>query len=79
MVKKKFDLQMVRVLAVGRCFHLELCTPKSREAAERMVDDHALLGLPNAIQRTELTSEVMSDQPTITDSECEINAGAYAE
>jgi hypothetical protein len=49
-----------------------------REAAERMVDDRrARWVLPDAIQRTEVTSEVVSDQPSITDSECEINAGAY--
>ena len=50
-----------------------------REAAERMVDDRrARWVLPDAIQRTEVSSEVVSDQPSITDSECEINAGAYA-
>jgi hypothetical protein len=50
-----------------------------REAAERMVDDgRARWVLPDAIQRTEMASEVVSDQPTITDLECEINAGAYA-
>ena len=44
-----------------------------------MVDDRrARWVLPDAIQRTELSSEAVSDQPTITDSECEINAGAYA-
>ena len=44
-----------------------------------MVDDRlARWVLPDAIQRTEVTSEVVPDQPTITDSECEINAGAYA-
>ena len=44
-----------------------------------MVDDRRALWVsPDAIQRMEVTSEVVSDQPTITDSECEINAGAYA-
>ena len=67
------------------CRTADTSSPKSlhakvrREAAERMVGDHrARWVLPDAIQRTELTSEVVSDQPTITDSECEINAGAYA-
>ncbi len=44
-----------------------------------MVDDRRARWVsPDAIQRTELNSEAVSDQPTITDSECEINAGAYA-
>jgi hypothetical protein len=44
-----------------------------------MVDDRRARWVsPDAIQRTELASEVVFDQPTITDSECEINAGAYA-
>lgn len=44
-----------------------------------MVDDHRARWVsPDAIQRTEFNSEAVSDQPTITDSECEINAGAYA-
>ncbi len=44
-----------------------------------MVDDRRARWVsPDAIQRTELASEEVSDQPTITDSECEINAGAYA-
>ena len=44
-----------------------------------MVDDRrARWVLPDAIQLTEVTSEGVSGQPTITDSECEINAGAYA-
>ena len=43
-----------------------------------MVDDRRARWVsPDAIQRTEVASEVVSDQPTITDSECEINAGAY--
>jgi hypothetical protein len=73
--------KMVRVY----CWTADISSPKSlhakvrREAAERMVDDRrARWVLPDAIQRTELTSEVVSDQPTITDSDCEINAGAYA-
>ena len=50
-----------------------------REAAEPMVDDGlARWVFPDAIQRTEPSSEVVFDQPTITDSDCEINAGAYA-
>jgi hypothetical protein len=72
---------MVRVY----CRTADISSPKSvhakvrREAAERMVDDRrARWVLPDAIQRTEVTSEVVSDQSTITDSECEINAGAYA-
>jgi hypothetical protein len=72
--------KMVRVY----CRTADISSPKSlhakvrREAAERMVDDRrARWVLPDAIQRTELASEVVSDQPTITDSECEINAGAY--
>lgn len=56
-----------------------LCAKVRREAAERMVDDHrARWILSDAIQRMEATSEMVSGQPTITDSECEINAGAYA-
>ena len=72
--------KMVRVY----CRTADISSPKSlhakvrREAAERMVDDRrARWVLPDAIQLTELASEVVSDQPTITDSECEINAGAY--
>ena len=72
--------KMVRVY----CRTADISSPKSlhakvrREAAERMVDDRrARWVLPDAIQRTEVASEVVSDQPTITDSECEINAGAY--
>jgi len=50
-----------------------------REAAERMVDDYrARWVLADAIQRTDPIPGVLSDLPTITDSECEINAGAYA-
>ena len=43
-----------------------------------MDDRRARWVLPDAIQRTEVPSEMMSNQSTITDSECEINAGAYA-
>jgi hypothetical protein len=44
-----------------------------------MVDEgRARWALPDAIQRTEPVSSTLSGQPTITDSECEINAGAYA-
>jgi hypothetical protein len=72
---------MVRVY----CRTADTSSPKSlhakirREAAERMVDDHRARWVsPDAIQRIELNSEGVSDHPTITDSECEINAGAYA-
>ena len=73
--------KMVRVY----CGTTDVSSPKAlyakvrREAAERMVDDRrARWVLPDAIQRTEATAEMVFDQPTITDSECEINAGAYA-
>jgi hypothetical protein len=50
-----------------------------REAAERIVDDdRARWVSPDAIQRTEPIPGMLLSQPTITDSECEINAGAYA-
>ncbi len=73
--------KMVRVY----CRTADISSPKSlhvkvrREAAERMVDDRLARWVsPDSIQRTEVTSEVVSNQSTITDSECEINAGAYA-
>lgn len=44
-----------------------------------MVDDGGARWVsPNAVQLTEHTPDLIADQPTITDSECEINAGAYA-
>ncbi len=83
MVKRKTNLtcKMVRVFSstADVSSPRSLCAKIRKDAAERMVDDrHARWVLPDAIQRTELTSEVLSDQPTITDSDCEINAGAYA-
>jgi hypothetical protein len=79
--KSSSTCKMVRVY----CRTANISSPNAlyakvqREAAERMVDDRrARWVLPDAIQRTEATSEMVSDQPTITDSECEINAGAYA-
>lgn len=73
--------KMVRVY----CRTADISSPKSlfvkvrRDAAERMVDDRLARWVSSdAIQRSEVTPELASDQPTITDSECEINAGAYA-
>jgi hypothetical protein len=79
--KSSSTCKMVRVY----CKTADVSSPKAlyakvrREAAERMVSDRrARWVLPDAIQRMEVTLEMVSNQPTITDSECEINAGAYA-
>lgn len=79
--KSSSTCKMVRVY----CRTADVSSPRAlyakvrREAAERMVDERrARWVLPDAIQRMEAILEMVSDQSTITDSECEINAGGYA-